>query len=118
MELNELREGNYIVETTKYISSEYCNIRGRELPQYGLSVVNTKDDEKGTINGISAENFAPALITEKLLGFLGFKPIGNDTFKKDDLIITYNDNDFWYLSNSKGEDKGYYKYTHYLQNVL
>lgn len=118
MKLNELKEGNYIVDTTRYIGEEYCNIRGKQLSQYGLSVVDTIDKEMETINNRPAKDFEPAIITEKLLGHLGFNAIGNNRFQKDDLTIEYIDNGFWYLSNSKNEDKGYYKYTHQLQNVL
>ncbi len=116
--INELKEDNYIIDIKSPLAEEFCEIRKKLMPNYGLSMVNSMDVENQTVNGQSILNFAPAIITERLLKNIGFEKIGEITFQKDNLLITYSDNNYWYLEDDKKKDRGYYKYIHHLQNYL
>lgn len=116
--INELKEDNYIIDIKNLLEEEFCEIRNKPMPNYGLSMVNSKDVENKTVNGQPISNFAPAIITEKLLKNIGFEKKGKIAFQKNNLTITYTDNDWWYLEDDEKKDRGYYKYIHHLQNYL
>ncbi|MDR2954233.1 MAG: hypothetical protein LBV43_04050 [Prevotella sp.] len=116
--INELKKDNYLIDITRPLGEEFCVIRNKQMSIYGLSMVNSLDVKNKTVNGQPILNFAPAIITEELLKNIGFEKKGDIAFQKNNLTITYSDNDWWYLEDEEKKDRGYYKFIHLLQNYL